>query len=263
MLFFQQNISLKILTMAIHAPTIVIVDELTGKEEALEVVPWEYYPGMISSDSFHKLLPIMEESCQTYPIKIYGKTYESKRKTCIYTKPRPDEKYYHNNIPVHLKDDMPDELAEIWTCVEDKFKIKLDYVLVHIYRDHNDYIGWHNDKEALDSEIVSVSLGATRRFQFRPIKATKGYNHELSLSNGDVVHMKGPDPDTDHPVLRDGCQRHYKHQIPQMTANDMRSHLLESHCTLPSGRGTKDKLIEAMASKNAIPVRINLTFRQY
>lgn len=268
---------------AIQGPPIIIVDKLTGKEEATgEVsneVPWEYYPGMISSDYFNELLPIIEESCKAYHINVYGKIYESKRKTCIYTKPRQDEKYYHDNIPVHLKDDMPEKLAEIWTCVEGNFKIELDYVLVHIYRDHNDYLGWHNDKEALDSEIISVSLGATRRFQFRPIKDTKGYSHELALGNGDVVHMKGPDKnispyeimnkaqvpnkDSKYQILRDGCQRHYKHQIPQMTMNDMKNHLTESGCMLPSGRLTKGKLIKTMREEDMIPIRINLTFRQY
>jgi alkylated DNA repair dioxygenase AlkB len=341
--------------MARQGPFIIIVDQLNGdevsKEEVSdgdevtkgEVLPWEYYPGMISSNYFNELLLIMEESCKAYPINIYGKIYESKRKTCIYTKPRQDEKYYHDNIPVYLKDDMPEKLAEIWTCVEDNFKIELDYVLVHIYRDHDDYLGWHNDKEALDSEIISVSLGATRRFQFRPIKDTKGYSHELALGNGDVVHMKGPNKDispygvmskaqvpnkdispygvvnkaqvpnkdispygvvnkaqvpnkdispygvvnkaqvpnkdispygvmskapfpiedSKYQILRDGCQRNYKHQIPQMTANDMKNHLTESGCMLPSGRLTKDKLIKTMIEKNVIPIRINLTFRQY
>lgn len=272
-----------------QGPSNIIVDQLNGeevsKDEVLdgevlkEVLPWEYYQSMISSNYFNELLPIMEESCKAYHINVYGKIYESKRKTCIYTKPRQDEKYYHDNIPVYLKDVMPEKLAEIWTCVEDNFKIELDYVLVHIYRDHNDYLGWHNDKEALDSEIISVSLGATRRFQFRPIRDTKGYSHELALVNGDVVHMRGPDknispygsmnkaqvPNNDpkYQILKDGCQRHYKHQIPQMTMNDMKNHLTEYGCMLPSGRLTKSKLIKIMRDEDMIPIRINLTFRQY
>jgi alkylated DNA repair dioxygenase AlkB len=43
-------------------------------------------------------------------------------------------------------------------------------VLLNLYRDGNDSVGWHSDREAALGNyptITSLSLGATRRFQFR------------------------------------------------------------------------------------------------
>ena len=45
------------------------------------------------------------------------------------------------------------------------------YALVNIYRDGSDSIGWHADDAngvLPDSSIASISLGASRRFAFRP-----------------------------------------------------------------------------------------------
>jgi len=87
--------------------------------------------------------------------------------------------------------------------VEKHTGIKFDYVLFHIYATGKSSIGFHADEEALDSTVVSVSLGATRKFRFKKIGRTKGWDHELHLKSGDVVIM--------HP----GCQEVYLHCVPK------------------------------------------------
>ena len=82
------------------------------------------------------------------------------------------------------------------------FDTKLDYCLMHLYLDGDASIGYHSDREALNSMIISVSFGATRKFRFRKISDKIGYHTELRLKSGDVVIMKNT------------CQRYYKHTVP-------------------------------------------------
>lgn len=80
--------------------------------------------------------------------------------------------------------------------------MQFDYVLCHYYPDGNASINWHNDKEALDSDVVSVSFGSQRYFRFRLIGKTKGWIDQFELEHGDVFHMLC------------GCQRKLEHCVP-------------------------------------------------
>lgn len=63
-------------------------------------------------------------------------------------------------------------------------------VLMNRYRNGNDYMGWHSDDErGLASRVVSVSLGATRRFLLRPPGAAQSVR--LDLAHGSVLVMDG------------------------------------------------------------------------
>jgi hypothetical protein len=77
----------------------------------------------------------------------------------------------------------------------------LNHVVLHRYVDHRDGIGWHRDKYmdfAPGSSIVSLSLGATRRFEVRA-----GARHDrLAVADGDLV------------VLSYECNRAAKHRVP-------------------------------------------------
>ena len=63
----------------------------------------------------------------------------------------------------------------------------LRYAQLNYYRDGNDYIGWHTDKEMKKEDIiVSISLGTARRFQFMNIK-DNNIKYELSLEPGSLL----------------------------------------------------------------------------
>lgn len=83
------------------------------------------------------------------------------------------------------------------------FGITPDYCLVHRYGHGAASIMWHNDKEALDSDIFSISFGATRKFRLRSMWQTTGFQKEFLLHSGDLIWMKT------------GCQRKYKHCVPK------------------------------------------------
>ena len=63
----------------------------------------------------------------------------------------------------------------------------LRYAQMNYYRDGNDYIGWHCDKEMKkDDIIVSLSLGTGRKFQFMNIKDNE-IKHEIILKPGSLL----------------------------------------------------------------------------
>ena len=79
-------------------------------------------------------------------------------------------------------------------------------VLINMDRHGSDSVGWHSDNEASlgDSPtIASLSLGATRRFQFRHRKTRETI--ELELREGDWLLMARE------------TQRFWLHQVPKTT----------------------------------------------
>ena len=238
---------------------------------------WSYAPRLIpnADEIFSNLLPQLEKVCSTYMIEMYGKSFESRRISCVFSsdvKKGSNAKssgFNYTQIPTYEWSQSPKELLEIRELLEKFFGYRTDYVLCHIYRGltsrktisgkvveelGRDYIGWHNDKEALNSEIYSISLGTSRRFKFRSLK---GYTDELLLRSGDVVHMFGPRKG------QKSCQNMYKHQLPQMSVNDLVAHIEAQGLTPPKGRKTRATLIKYIKKYDVPPTRINLTFRQF
>ncbi len=71
-------------------------------------------------------------------------------------------------------------------------------VLVNLYRDGNDSVGWHCDDEpAMGPEptIASVSLGAPRAFQLRHKTRRELPTVEVELANGSLLVMAGATQD--------------------------------------------------------------------
>ncbi len=79
-------------------------------------------------------------------------------------------------------------------------------VLVTLYRDGNDSVGWHSDDEiefGPDPIIASVSLGATRDFVLK-------HKHRV-----DVPRVKVPLGHGSLLVMGRGSQVHWAHQLPK------------------------------------------------
>jgi hypothetical protein len=93
--------------------------------------------------------------------------------------------------------------------LEMKYSVAIRYCLVHLYPNGKATINWHNDKEALDTYIFSVSFGAERRFRLRQM-SDHTVTEEFRLGSGDLF------------VMAPGCQRIYEHTVPQMKCNDWR-----------------------------------------
>ena len=258
------------------APSNIRVESSLVSSETNDDVPWSVHRKLIDPKYFSLLLPQLRKFCVAYHTTVWGKSHPSNRISCIFTKTTedndnsdvsntPQDKYYKGVIPSYdiVNKDSPKELQMVWMQLEEEFKESFDYMLVHIYRDHKDYLGWHNDKEALNTPVVSVSLGADRKFRFRVSGENKGYSHEYSMGGGDVLHMHAPDPQSINDVLRKGCQQAYQHYVPPMSVLDIKAHLIKSGITIPAGRFTKNVAERLMEKHDTYPVRINLTLRKY
>jgi alkylated DNA repair dioxygenase AlkB len=178
---------------------------------------WDYYPIFIDPCVFELLYSEVSNTCKIHKINVYGKQYNSKRMSCYFTSMvnvTPTSKNYNYGDLPSFDWEVSPTISIIKEMIEKMLNTHYDYCLVHIYRNGNDSIGWHNDKEALNTDIASVSLGATRKFRFREIDNISGWHSEIILNSGDLLHMKT------------GCQTKYKHCVPvEKTVKESRINL--------------------------------------
>ncbi|MGO3262018.1 MAG: alpha-ketoglutarate-dependent dioxygenase AlkB family protein [Mesonia sp.] len=147
-------------------------------------------------------------------IKMYGKTYPVPRKTAWYGYEGFNYKY--SGILCN-PEPWTKELLGIKKVIE-SFVDNVDFnsVLLNLYRDGSDKVGWHADDEkglGMNPLIASVSLGATRRFDLKH-KTDPEEKLKLELVPGSLVIMKG------------ALQHNWLHQIPiQKKISDARINL--------------------------------------
>jgi alkylated DNA repair dioxygenase AlkB len=97
-----------------------------------------------------------------------------------------------------------DPILAIRTVCEKLAGVAFNSVLLNLYRDGNDTVGWHSDDEpelGKEPTIASVSFGATRRFDLRN-KITKE-TVKVPLEAGSVLLMSGR------------TQVDWSHQVPR------------------------------------------------
>ncbi|KTC85407.1 MULTISPECIES: alpha-ketoglutarate-dependent dioxygenase AlkB family protein [Legionella] len=95
-------------------------------------------------------------------------------------------------------------LLEINSYLQEYFGIRFNSVLANLYRNGQDSMGWHADKEPeLGNQpiIASVSLGINRQFCLRHKKQKAVL--KLSLNHGSVLLMSGE------------TQHYWKHALPK------------------------------------------------
>jgi len=99
-------------------------------------------------------------------------------------------------------------LLEIKSAVDTIASVNFNSVLLNLYRDGNDSVGWHSDAEPVlgrNPIIASVSFGATRRFSFK-----HRYRRDLKLIHLDLTHGSLL-------LMRGTTQHHWLHQVPKIT----------------------------------------------
>ena len=90
--------------------------------------------------------------------------------------------------------------------VEAATRTTFNSVLLNLYRDGRDSMGWHADDEpelGPAPAIASVSLGAPRRFRLRPRAGLGHAPLSLDLPHGSLLLMRGP------------TQQHWQHALPK------------------------------------------------
>ncbi|HBR12502.1 MAG TPA: alpha-ketoglutarate-dependent dioxygenase AlkB [Chryseobacterium sp.] len=133
--------------------------------------------------------------------KMYDKELLTPRLTAWYG---DDENSYDStgNIKPDFNPWTP-ELLSLKERIEQEFGYQFNGVLLNLYRDNNDSVAWHRDKDTRYGKrpvIASISLGETRNFDFRKLDHHQS-KYSLPLPNGSLLIMKGD------------LQEHWEHRI--------------------------------------------------
>ncbi|MBD2215088.1 alpha-ketoglutarate-dependent dioxygenase AlkB [Nostoc linckia FACHB-104] len=170
--------------------------------EATPVLPVTYYPEFLSQEEAGVLYQhCLKLQWQQNQIKMVGKTLLVPRLECIYGDEGCDYLYSRSVLLKPLA--WTEELAELRDRITAVTGYSFRIVIGNQYRSGQDSIGWHADNESsmgLNPAIASVSLGAERKFQIKPIK---GQPTDFWLEHGSLLLM--------HP----GCQSTHLHQVPK------------------------------------------------
>ena len=131
-----------------------------------------------------------ETAWQQRSIHIMGRTVRQPRLTAWYGDPEASYTYSglkHDPLP------WTETLTLIREQLFDMLGAQFNSVLLNLYRDGNDSIGFHSDNEVELGErpvIASVSFGATRKITFRHKKSLHLPVH-VKLADHDLLIMAG------------------------------------------------------------------------
>lgn len=162
-----------------------------------------YIPDVFEQNTSAQFLAalISEIHWQQDKVKIFGKTYITSRKTAWYAD--GDLSYTYSGIKrtPHL---WSPALLAIRDRIEQCTGIRFNACLLNLYHNGEEGMGWHSDDEqelGQMPEIVSVSFGASRRFDFKHKLTAEKIS--VMLENGSVLWMRGT------------CQTYWKHALPK------------------------------------------------
>ena len=122
-------------------------------------------------------------------VKLFGKTYITDRKVAWYAE-KPFIYRYSGQSKIALP--FSPTLLDIKSRVEKLTGSEYDACLLNYYHNGSEGMGWHSDNEksiSPNSSIASVSLGVSRKFQFK--HKTRGLKFDLILDSGSVLDMRG------------------------------------------------------------------------
>jgi alkylated DNA repair dioxygenase AlkB len=154
-----------------------------------------------SDACFSELLDLVE--WEQHLIRIRGREVASPRLSAWYGD--PDAHYRYSGLSLEPRPWLS-PILELKTKVEAACGAPFNSVLLNLYRDGTDSMGWHSDDEPELGErpvIASLSLGATRRFRLRHRRRKDLEPVAIDLESGSLLIMQG---DT---------QRFWKHQVPK------------------------------------------------
>lgn len=160
-----------------------------------------YWPNFFPPDLAQRYFEILlkETPWRQEEITIFGKTMPMPRLMAWYGDAGADTSYSRRHFTLHP---WTETLRQLRKAAEDLSGKTFESVLLNLYRNGQDSVGWHADTEegsGPEPTIVSLSFGAERRFQLREIGG-KGKG-ELELRPGSALMMQGD------------MQQRWQHQI--------------------------------------------------
>lgn len=135
--------------------------------------------------------------------RIFGRSVRAPRLSAWYGD--PGATYAYSGLTLSPQPWLP-ELAALRSRLEAALGARFNSVLMNLYRDGNDGMGWHSDDEAELGRwptIASLSFGETRRFLMRHRNRRDLATVEIQPSNGSLLVMSG------------ATQHFWKHRVPK------------------------------------------------
>lgn len=176
---------------------------------SLDILPHDgsavLYPGFLGSDEATEVFDglMVTVPWETTRIPMFGREVTEPRMSAWIADPGVTYRYSGRDRVVHAWSHRLDALRQ---RIKDLTGEDFNGVLVNLYRNGHDHMGWHADDERSlgpHPVIASVSLGAERRFDFRHRET--GETVSTVLPHGSLLVMSGP------------VQRRWKHRIPKST----------------------------------------------
>jgi alkylated DNA repair dioxygenase AlkB len=136
-------------------------------------------------------------------IRLFGQQVPQPRLTAWYGD--PEAHYTYSGLHWEPRP-WTSALLDLRARVEAAAGARFNSVLLNLYRDGRDSMGWHADDEpelGPAPVIASVSLGAVRRFRLRPRPGVAHAPLALDLPAGSLLLMQGP------------TQAHWQHALPK------------------------------------------------
>lgn len=170
------------------------------KQQATES-PLVDYPGFLSPEFGWRLWRWLDRhlTWRQENVFLFGRWYAEPRLSRWF-----GPAYYYSGLK-HPDTPCPWPIRVLMSQVRQITQVPFDGVLITLYRNGKDHVGWHADNEAALGERPSVavlSLGATRRLDIKPKKEkTVCWRHEMKHGN---LIMMPPD-----------FQSLYKHRVPK------------------------------------------------
>ncbi|MDO8650930.1 MAG: alpha-ketoglutarate-dependent dioxygenase AlkB [Undibacterium sp.] len=182
---------------ASHLESIALVDaELAFAEH--------FYPPAVADDLFATLLA--QTHWRQESIQVWGKAHRQPRLTAWHG----DDGSAYSYSGIHLQaSSWTPTLLRIRRDISAATGHEFNSVLLNLYRDQQDSMGWHSDDEpelGRNPVIASLSLGAMRRFKLKHTTRKEQKTLALDLPGGSLLIMAG---DTQH---------HWQHGIAKQTA---------------------------------------------
>ena len=162
-----------------------------------ELVLWEHFFPRQEADACYAQL-LRDTPWKQEPFTIHGKTMPTPRLTAWYGK-RASGKPPLPLTPM---------LQRIREKVEAQCQQSFSSVLLNLYRDGQDSVAWHRDKEkefGANPVIGSVSFGETRPFDIRHVDGKVPDPIRIPLEHGSFLLMAGP------------MQHFWEHRVPKTT----------------------------------------------
>jgi alkylated DNA repair dioxygenase AlkB len=165
----------------------------------------EHHPGFAARDEAALLDRLQRELPWVQELYVRGERWvPAPRLTSFHADPGCG--YVYSGIE-YRPQPWTDPLAELRARLRAQFGVDWNSVLVNLYRDGRDSVGWHADDEPElgptrdDVAIASLSFGAARRFVLKHRKDGRRLGYELG--GGDLLLMRGR------------TQRHWLHALPK------------------------------------------------